>query len=289
VEKPAGAYSRQVREMNEAAEKSDRVFSIMFDWRTRPLYQKVKSLVAAGELGDLKQNLFITTAWYRSQSYYDSGGWRATWGGEGGGVLMNQAPHHLDLWQWICGVPSRVRAFCRTGVYHEIEVEDDVTAYVEYENGSTGVFVTSTGITPGTTRWEIAGNSGRIVVEDERLTFSKLDVPERQFNRDYKGGFGEPKSETSEIPTESKTSGTHQGITSNWVQTILKGSDRSSLLSPGAEGVRSLEIANAMYLSSWLDQWVELPVDADLYFEELRKRARSSRYRPGPHEVAAIS
>lgn len=137
IEKPAGVYTRQVREMNEVAQKSGKVFGIMFNQRTNPIYQKVKDLVESGELGDIKRTVWIITNWYRSQSYYDSGGWRATWAGEGGGVLLNQDPHQLDLWQWICGMPRRVRAFMYFGKYHDIEVEDDVTAYVEYENGAT--------------------------------------------------------------------------------------------------------------------------------------------------------
>ncbi len=146
VEKPAGVYTRQVREMNRAAERSDRVFGIMFNQRTNPLYRKAKDLVASGKLGEIKRTNWIITDWSRTQSYYDSGDWRATWAGEGGGVLMNQSPHQLDLWQWICGMPKRVRAFCNVGKFHDIEVEDDVTAYVEYENGATGVFITSAGV-----------------------------------------------------------------------------------------------------------------------------------------------
>jgi predicted dehydrogenase len=136
VEKPAGVYTKQVRQMNEAAEKSGRVFGIMYNQRTNPVYQKLRDLIKSGELGALKRTNWILTNWYRPQSYYDSGGWRATWAGEGGGVLINQDPHQLDLWQWICGMPVKVRAFCHYGKYHDIEVEDDVTAYVEYENGA---------------------------------------------------------------------------------------------------------------------------------------------------------
>ena len=151
IEKPAGVYTRQVKEMNEVAKKSGKVFGIMYNQRTNPIYQKLRDLVKSGELGDIKRIIWIITDWYRSQSYYDSGGWRATWAGEGGGVLINQCPHNLDLWQWICGMPARIRAFCSYGKYHDIEFEDDVTAYMEYENGATGVFITTTGEAPGPT------------------------------------------------------------------------------------------------------------------------------------------
>ena len=201
IEKPAGVYTKQVREMNEAAEKSGKVFGIMYNQRTNPLYQKLKDLIQAGELGDIRRTNWIITDWYRSQSYYDSGGWRATWEGEGGGVLLNQCPHNLDLWQWICGMPKRVRAFCAYGKYHNIEVEDDVTAYVEYQNGATGLFITSTADAPGTNRFEITGDRGKVVAENGKLLFWRLRVPERQFNREYKGGFGQPECWKCEVPT----------------------------------------------------------------------------------------
>lgn len=274
TEKPAGVYTKQVREMNDAAAKSGKVFGIMFNQRTNPLYQKVRDLVKAGELGEIKRTIWIITNWYRSQSYYDSGGWRATWAGEGGGVLLNQDPHQLDLWQWMCGMPKRVRAFCSFGKYHNIEVEDDVTAYVEYENGATGLFVTSTGEAPGTNRFEISADRGKLVVEDGKLTFWRLRIPERQFNAEYKGGFGEPECWKCEIPVHGSFT-EHRGITSNWVQAILKG---APLLAPGVEGIKGLEISNAMHLSAWTDSWVDLPIDEDLFYELLQERIKSSTY-----------
>lgn len=254
-EKPAGVYTKNVRQMNEAALKSGKVFSMMFNQRTNPLYQKVRELIFAGELGEIKRTNWIITNWYRSQSYYDSGDWRATWAGEGGGVMLNQSPHQLDLWQWITGLmPKRVRAFSGFGKYHNIEVEDDVTAYVEYENGATGLFVTSTGETPGTNRFEVSGDLGKIVVEDNKIIFWKLGQSEREFNREYKGGFGEPECKKLDIPVYGEASD-HVGILENWVNAILYGEE---LLAPGEEGIKSLSISNAVYLSSWIDNWVEM-------------------------------
>ena len=158
--------------MNESARGSGKVFSIMLNQRTNPLYQKLRELIQTGELGEIKRTNWIITDWYRPQSYYDLSKWRATWKGEGGGVLLNQAPHQLDLWQWVTGLRlKRVHAFCHYGKYHDIEVEDDVTAYVVYENGATGVFIASTGEAPGTNRFEIAGDYGKLVVENDELTF----------------------------------------------------------------------------------------------------------------------
>lgn len=283
IEKPAGVYTKQVREMNEAAKKTDRVFAIMYNQRTNPIYQKVRDLVQTGELGEIKRTIWIITTWYRPQSYYDSGGWRATWAGEGGGVLLNQDPHQLDLWQWMVGMPKRVRAFCAFGKYHDIEVEDDVTAYVEYENGATGLFVTSTGEAPGTNRFEISADRGKLVVENNKLTFWRLRIPERQFNREWKGGFGQPECWECQIPIRGVETA-HKGITENWINAILKGEE---LLAPGIEGIRGLEISNAMHLSSWLDDWVDIPVNEDLFYEELKSRIETSTFQKEEKNITA--
>jgi predicted dehydrogenase len=275
IEKPAGVYTKQVREMNEVANKTDKVFGIMYNQRTNPLYQKVKDLIESGEIGELRRTNWIITNWYRSQSYYNSGGWRATWAGEGGGVLLNQDPHQLDLWQWTCGMPKRVRAFCYYGKYHDIEVEDDVTAYVEYENGATGLFITTTGEAPGTNRFEISGDKGKLVIEDGKLTFYRLRVSERQFNKEYTGGFGQPECWKCDVPV-SGVATEHAGITRNFVDAILKG---TPLLAPGIEGIRGLTLSNAMHLSSWTDSWVDLPINEDLYYEKLQEKIKSSNFK----------
>lgn len=272
IEKPAGVYTKAVREMNEVASKSDRVFGIMYNQRTNPLYRKLKELIESGELGELKRSVWIITDWYRPQSYYDAGGWRATWSGEGGGVLLNQDPHQLDLWQWMCGMPKRVRAFMSFGKYHNIEVEDDVTAYVEYENGATGLFVTTTGEAPGTNRLEVVGDRGKIVIEDGRLTFWRLRVSERDFNMDYKGGFGSPECWKCEIPVWGENS-QHAGILKDWTNAIING---TKLLAPGEEGIKGLTISNAMHLSAWTDSWVDIPFSEDLFYEKLKERIDNS-------------
>ena len=274
-EKPAGVYTKNVREMNEAAEKSGKVFSLMFNQRTNPMYQKVRELIQSGELGEIKRTNWIITDWYRTQSYYDSVAWRGTWAGEGGGVMINQSPHQLDLWQWITGMmPVRVRAFCGFGKYRDIEVEDDVTTYVEYENGATGLFVTSTGEAPGTNRFEIVGDQGKIVVEDDKITFWRLRQPESEFNLEYTGGFGRPECWKIDIPFIGEAT-QHIGIMNNWVDAIINGAE---LLAPGEEGINSLTISNAVYLSSWTDNWVELPIDENLFYEKLQEKINNSTF-----------
>ena len=272
TEKPAGVYTKQVREMNQAAADSGKVFTIMYNQRTNPLYRKLKEMIEGGELGEIKRTNWIITSWYRPQSYYDLGDWRATWAGEGGGVLINQAPHQLDLWQWCCGMPERLRAFCYFGKHHDIEAEDDVTAFVEYPNGATGVFVTSTGDAPGSNRLEVTGDNGKVVVEDERLTFWKLDVPEPRFRREHRTGPDQPGHTRVDIPVTGDTTG-HIGIMRNFVDAITGGAE---LLAPGAEGIRGLSISNAMHLSAWLDDWVPVPPDEDLFLEKLQERRAAS-------------
>ncbi|CAH1211350.1 MULTISPECIES: Gfo/Idh/MocA family protein [Paenibacillus] len=276
IEKPAGVYTKQVRLMNEAAAASGKVFSIMYNQRTNPLYVKLKDLISSGELGEVRRTNWIITNWYRSQSYYDSGGWRATWAGEGGGVLINQDPHQLDLWQWTIGMmPVRMRAFCAFGKYRNIEVEDDVTAYVEYENGATGVFVTTTGEAPGTNRFEVSGDRGKIVIEEGKLTFWRLREPEPEFNRRYTGGFGQPECWKCEVPIHGTESG-HPGLIRNWINAIRSG---EKLIAPGVEGIHGLTLSNAMLLSTWTDNWVDLPIDEDLFHEHLQARIANSTFK----------
>lgn len=272
-EKPAGVYTKQVREMNESAKKSGKVFGMMYNQRTNPLYQKLRELIQSGELGEIRRMNWIITTWYRSQSYYESGGWRATWSGEGGGVLINQCPHQLDLWQWVTGMmPKRIRAFCSFGKYRNIEVEDEVTAYAEYENGATGVFITSIAEAPGSNRLEITGERGKVVVEGDQLTFWRLRVSETQFNQEYQGGFGSPEYWKCEVPIHGEESG-HQGITNNFVNAVLDG---SPLLAPGEEGIKGLMLSNAMHMSAWTDDWVELPIDEALYYQKLQEKIQHS-------------
>lgn len=275
VEKPAGVYVKQVQEMNEVAKASDKVFGIMFNQRTRPVHQKARQLVASGELGELRRTQYVITNWFRTQAYYDSGGWRATWAGEGGGVLVNQCPHNLDLWQWICGMPSRVRAFCSFGHWHDIEVEDDVTAYVEYPNGANGTFVTTTGEAPGVSFLDIIGDRGRLRMEGNTLTFWRTTVPISEFLRNSPNGFSQPETWRCEIPVAHGEGNEHRAITRNWVKAISEG---TPLLADGAEGVHGVELANAMLLSAWTDTWANIPTDSDRYLELLQEKIRTSTH-----------
>ncbi len=271
-EKPAGVYTKQVKEMNATAERSDKLFGMMFNQRSNPIYRKMKEMVSDGDLGEIKRVNWIITNWYRSQNYFDLGGWRATWRGEGGGVLFNQCPHQIDLLQWIVGMlPTKIHSHCHFGKWHDIEVEDDVTAYMEFPNGATGVFVTSTADAPGTNRFEITGTRGRLVCENGRLMFDRLKVDEREFCRTAPA-FVDPAYRTVEIVTLGRND-QHVGILNNFANAIL---GLEPLFVKGEEGIKSVQIMNAMLLSTWLDRAVELPIDDDLYLAELNRRIAES-------------
>ena len=282
LEKPAGVYTKQVREMNDVAQKHPEVvFGMMFNQRTNHIYRKMRELVQSGKYGEIRRTNWIITSWYRPQAYYDSGDWRATWSGEGGGVLLNQCPHQLDLWQWICGMPVSVQAHLHYGKWHDIEVEDDVTAYVEYANGATGVFITSTGDAQGTNRFEIQMDKAKIVAEGPRLTVLEYEQSEKEFSDTNKEPFGVLKAHKVEVETDGKYE-QHIGVLNSWASAILNG---TPLLANGEEGIRGIEISNAMHLSSFINDKVSLPIDDELYYTELMKRVATSRRKTNVCEV----
>ncbi len=284
VEKPAGVYTRQVREMNEvAAAHPDVVFGVMFNQRTNRIYRKLKELVDSGDYGQIRRTNWIITNWYRPQAYYNSGNWRATWAGEGGGVLLNQCPHQLDLWQWICGMPVRVEAHLHFGKWHDIEVEDDVTAYVEYANGATGVFITSTGDAHGTNRFEIQMDRAKIVVEGGKLLLEEYEMPEPVFSRTNTGLFDTVNSTRSVVETDGDNP-QHVDVLNAWADAILRG---GKLIAEGSEGINGLTLSNAMHLSAFLGKAVELPFDENLYYDELQKRVATSRRKTDAKTVFA--
>ena len=276
VEKPAGVYTKQVREMNDEAQKHPEVvFGMMFNQRTNCVYRKLRELVKSGKYGEIRRTNWIITNWYRPQCYYDSGEWRATWAGEGGGVLLNQCPHQLDLLQWICGLPVRVQAFLKFGQWHDIEVEDDVTAYMEFENGATGCFVTTTGDAFGTNRLEIQLERGKIVVENNEIKVWKFAMSEPEFSRTTNEAFAKMEIKELEIKTDGKYERCF-GVMNAFAAAILRG---EPLVAKGEEGLNGLMLSNAMHLSAWTGTMVTLPIDEDVYYEELMKRVRTSRYK----------
>lgn len=275
LEKPADISVSRVKTLNSEAEKSGKVFSVMFNQRTNPLFSKAREIVQSGELGELKRTVWIITNWFRTQSYYDSGDWRATWSGEGGGVLLNQAPHNLDLWQWICGMPESVTAFCDVAKHHRIEVEDDATLFTRYKNGATGVFMTSTGEYPGTNRLEISGDLGKLVLENGVLKHYILKESVNRVITDSKQGFPQIDYDYEEI-RQDKPETSHMGILQNFANAVLHG---EKLIAPGSDGINELMLSNAAYLSEWQGNTVvRLPFDCALYDRLLAERANCSKH-----------
>lgn len=274
VEKPISVHKADCERLIAAHTNPKQVFCAMFNQRTDPAYRKVRDLIQQGELGPIRRINWIITNWFRTQAYYNSGGWRATWSGEGGGVLLNQCPHQIDLWQWLFGMPARMRAFCQIGRYHDIEVEDNVTAYMEYADGASGVFITSTGEAPGTNRLEITGDRGRLIFEDGKLRFTRNEVPMDKFCATSSERFGTPPVWEISIPIHGANT-QHVGIMNNFVEACLEG---KPLIAPAEEGIHSVELANAMLMSSFENRTIDLPLDAAAYEKLLKKKIDESTW-----------
>lgn len=282
VEKPIDVMLSKAQMLCDTADKSGKVFAVMLNQRTNPLFRQAREIVQGGLLGELKRTVWIITNWYRTQHYYDSGAWRATWAGEGGGVLLNQAPHNLDLWQWICGMPESISASCDVARYHRIEVEDDATIFTRYSNGATGVFITSTGEYPGTNRLEIAGDRGKLVLENSVLKWWRLQEPEREFCFRSAESFAHIPCDYEEFrPTEPETS--HAGILQNWANAIRHG---EPLISPGRDAINELTLSNAAYLSQWTGNApVRLPMDTAAFDRLLAEHADASVLSASPERT----
>ena len=274
-DKPAGVYTKQVKEMNEVAKQSKALFAMMFNQRTNCVYRKMREIVQAGGIGELQRVTWIITDWYRTQQYYDSGSWRATWEGEGGGVLFNQCPHQIDLVQWVVGeLPVQVNGFCQYGKWHDIEVEDDVTAYFRYKNGATGMFITTTGEAPGTNRFEISGTKGKLLVENNKLYYWQNEQDSQEWSKTATIGFVPPKCTMTEVETDGENP-QHMGIINNFIAAIR---GEEPLFVDGKEGINGVELMNAMELSGWNNgEPIMLPVDEDRYLRELEQHVANSK------------
>jgi predicted dehydrogenase len=283
VEKPISAHKADAERLIAAHQKNPKlIFAGMFQLRAEPRYLKIQKLIQSGELGAIVRMSWIMTDWFRTEAYYASGGWRATWKGEGGGVLLNQCLHNLDAMQWLLGMPSRVRGFCQLGRFHHIEVEDNVSAYLEYPNGATGTFVSSTGETPGTNRFEIVGTRGKVLLEHDKLRFTRNEADMIEFSKTAKQGFVKPEVWDVDIPFQN-TANAHAILVQNFVNAILDG---EPLIAPGAEGIHSVELANVILYSSLIDQTVQMPMDSAAYEKKLNQLIAESKIEK---KVVAVS
>jgi len=283
VEKPISSHKADAERLIASHARSpNTVFAGMFQLRVEPRYLRIRKLIADGELGQLIRITWINTDWYRTEAYYASGAWRATWRGEGGGVLLNQCLHNLDTLQWLCGMPARIRGFCQLGRFHQIEVEDSATCYIEWANGATGTFVGSTGEAPGTNRLEIVGSRGRLVLENGRLVFSRNVEDSFEYNRSCAKGFTKPESRSVELPFENAAT-PHATMMQNFVNAILEG---EPLLVPGAEGLNSVELANSSLYSSMLGRMIDLPMDGAKWEAQLNRLIAESTLQKRTVETA---
>jgi len=275
VEKPISVHKADCEKLIAAHTNKKQVFAAMFNQRTDPYYIKIRELVKSGELGEIRRINWIITNWFRTEIYYASSTWRATWGGEGGGVLLNQCPHNLDLFQWMFGLPQVVRSFCRFGQYHKIEVEDDVTAFFEYASGATGVFITSTGEAPGTNRLEITCERGKLIYENDAIQFTRNEIETTKFSRTTKESFSAPQTWDIKIPVNGH-GGQHNEILKNFTEAILDG---KPLIAPASEGIHSVELANAILQSTFDQKAITLPINSAAYRKRLEARIAKSKFK----------
>lgn len=274
MEKPIGLSTREGEQLL-ARQATEQVFALMLNQRADPLFEAMRDCIAQGELGEITRTHWTMTHWFRPEVYFQVSEWRATWVGEGGGLLVNQCIHNLDIFQWLTGMPSALRGFCRFGRYHDIEVEDEVTAYLQYASGASGVFVGSTGEAPGVNRLDIVGDRGSLCFDGERLLLTRNTPATSQYSRETRDMFGMPAFEASDI-TPDRSINQHARVLANFVAAILEG---EALIAPAAEGLNSLALANAMLLSTWESREVGLPLDSQVYQAALQQRQRSSQLR----------
>ncbi len=283
VEKPISAHKADAERLIEVStQHPDIVFGGMFQLRTEPRYLKLKKLIADGDLGDIVRINWIITDWFRTEAYYASGGWRATWKGEGGGVLLNQCLHQLDALQWLVGMPSKVRSFAQCGRFHDIEVEDNVTAYLEYPNGATGVFVSSTGEAPGSNRFEITGTRGRVVLENDQIKFTRNESCMLEHSKNSPIGFSKPEVWEVDIPFGNAEL-PHAILMRNFVEAIR---NKTPLIAPGVEGIHSVELANVLLYSSLVDQTINLPMDGAAFEAKLQQLIDESTHEKKVVEIS---
>jgi predicted dehydrogenase len=282
TEKPISVHVKDAVKLisayRKAKEENDKlIFAAMFQQRTLSHWKKIKELIDSDELGKLVRTTWIITTWFRTQFYYDKGGWRATWEGEGGGVLLNQCPHNLDLYQWMVGMPDKITGFASFGKYHNIEVEDEVTGYFEHANGMVGHFITSTGESPGTNRLEIVGENGKLVFENDTLTFYRNRKSMLVILKDAQSGFAKAENWKCDISFSKGNDGKpHDKVIENFADAITK---QTPLIANAEEGINSVGIGNAITLSALQDnKQISIPLDGDEYESNLKKLIKNSTF-----------
>ena len=285
VEKPIAAEIKEAEQLLKVPKAEGQILALMFNQRTNPAYGAIRDWVKDETFGRLRRMSWVITDWFRAQSYFDSGDWRATWRGEGGGALLNQAPHQLDLLCWMFGRPNHVFANCGFGRWHNIGVEDEVSAILGFEGGVTGTFVTSTGEAPGRNRLEVVLDRATLVYDtrEDVILIEETSIPITEAIQNNKA-FQKPKTELRRFEVAGQ-GGQHQAVLDNFSEAIVSG---AKLLAPGADGLDSLMLANALTLSGALEQKIALPLSAVRYRRWLRSKQRAEQPRSQP-VVAALN
>lgn len=284
MDKPLAMSVRQASSLVEtlAAAGSS---AVMLNQRFDPYYREIHQLISDGAIGEVMRFSWIMTAWYRPDVYYEVSSWRGTWVGEGGGLLINQCIHNLDVLQWLVGLPSSVSAIAGFGKYHAIDVEDEVTATLSYASGTTGVVVASSGEAPGINQLDIIGDRGSIRYDGETLTLKRSEVSVRTHCRNTSEMFGMPQfaNETVTPADADAAESQHAQVLRNFVGSIAYG---EPLLTPVSEGLNSLQLANAILLSAWQGVPVPVPIDEASFEAELQARISAGSLRtPVDREV----
>jgi len=277
-EKPIAVTVAAADAMVEAAQRTGTPFGVMHQTRTEAIWRAAGEITNSGRLGALYRTMMIY-ATFRSQAYYDSAGWRATWKGEGGGVLINQAPHSIDRFTWLGGLPSKVTAVTQTRG-HVIEVEDVAGAMLEYANGATGYIYCSTTEAPTSEIMEFSGEKGKLRIVDDQIRFWEIPDGVHGFSDSSPEMWAHP--EMSEVPVEiPEGERGHGAILRNFARHLLYGED---LLSPGVEGLKTVEMINAIIMSGGTGQSVDVPVDRAKYDAYLAELVATSTFqkREGP-------
>lgn len=274
MDKPAGISAGEVRKLVDHCDSAGLKFGMIFQNRQLPAFRTVRRLVASGALGTLHRAVWVCNNWYRSPAYHRSAVWRSSWNSECGGLMINQNPHYMDLWQCLFGMPQKIWADVQFGRYNDFLVDDAVDIQFSYENGFHGTLVSATGEAPGVNRLEIWGSGGRITVEDTaRVFFDENEVSVEEFGRSNEEKFASIPHSCREIPLEAEPN-PYLPVFVNFAQSILRG---ERLYADGWDGLRTTQLINAVYVSGWEERRVELPVSEERFLSGLRMRQEQER------------
>ena len=275
MDKPAGTVAGEVEGLVRFCEEKGLAFSMIFNNRQLPVFQAMKRKLESGILGNLHRAVWVCNDWYRSPAYHASAGWRSSWNGEWGGMMVNQNPHYLDMWNWFFGLPDRVYAAMEFGRYNDFLVDDAIDLQLYYDNGFHGTFISATGEAPGVNRLEIWGSKGRLTLEGNKITFAENEMSVEEFGAVNKEKFAKIPYTVSEEVLDQQVN-PYAIIMENFARHLL--SDEP-LLTTGWDGLRQVQLANAIYVSGWEERKVPVPVAEERYLDGMVIRQEMEKNR----------